>query len=91
MKQKVHKQRSINQIIDDELRTYKRIFKRETKIPSEGDPLQWWNARKVSIPHLYQRALRLLHIPATYVSSYKVFSIAGNVVYLKRTSPTLIM
>ena len=69
-------------LIDDELRRYDR----EPKLPSKGDPLQWWGARKVSFPYLYQIALRHLHIPATSVPSERVFSTAGNVVNLKRAS-----
>ena len=43
------------------------------------EPLQWWRTNQYRYPHLTRVMLQMLHIPASSVSSERVFSTAGNI------------
>lgn len=49
-----------------------------------GDVLQWWK-KQVDLPLLSALAKSYLSIPATSVSSERVFSTAGDIVTAKRS------
>ena len=48
-------------------------------IPLQTDPLVWWRAHELQYPIMSTLARKLLSIPATSVSSERVFSVAGQV------------
>ncbi|XP_005103836.1 zinc finger BED domain-containing protein 1 isoform X2 [Aplysia californica] len=61
----------------------RRYFK-EANIPRKADPLQWWKLNEVQFPHLKILAQKYLCIPATSVSSDRLFSKQGHLVEMKR-------
>lgn len=61
----------------------RRYFK-EANIPRKADPLQWWKLNEVQFPHLKMLAQKYLCIPATSVSSERLFSKQGDVVDARR-------
>jgi len=54
-------------------------------IRSSEDPLQWWMARRDTLPMLAEMARKYLAIPATSVPCERLFSESGNVMTKKRT------
>lgn len=54
--------------------------------PSTEDPLGWWKKHLDKFPKLARIARKYLAIPATSVSSERLFSDAGNLISSKRTS-----
>ena len=59
----------------------------ESQIPSDQCPLKWWQS-KVQYPHVTVLAKKYLCIPASSVSSERIFSLAGSIVNKKRTQLT---
>ncbi|CAI6365689.1 unnamed protein product [Macrosiphum euphorbiae] len=51
-------------------------------------PLKWWSERKLLYPRLFEMVKRRLCVPATSVSSERVFSKAGMILNSKRTRLT---
>ena len=49
-------------------------------IPLQTDPLVWWRAHELQYPIMSRLARKFLSIPATSVSSKRLFSAAGQVV-----------
>ena len=73
--------RSLHEQISTEINYYQSLkFNQEEKL--QMNVLKWWKDNKNSFPYLYQAAKGLLHIPATSVSSERIFSEAG---YIART------
>jgi hypothetical protein len=50
------------------------------------DPLDWWKMCSQNFPKLAKFARKYLAIPATSVSSERLFSDAGNLISAKRTN-----
>ncbi|XP_063221590.1 zinc finger BED domain-containing protein 4-like isoform X2 [Bacillus rossius redtenbacheri] len=66
---------------EDEIRNYLS----EPRLPRSDDPLGWWrNHGSNKYPNLCVVASKYLGIPATQVSSERLFSVAGNVVTSRR-------
>ena len=59
----------------------------ESQIPSDQCPLKWWQS-KVQYPHVSVLAKKYLCIPASSVSSERIFSLAGSIVNKKKTQLT---
>ncbi|XP_041654041.1 E3 SUMO-protein ligase ZBED1-like [Cheilinus undulatus] len=57
-------------------------------IPVEKDPLQWWKANEDEFPRLAKLARKVLCVPATSVSSERLFSSSGNIQTVFRSSLT---
>lgn len=55
-------------------------------IPVEKDPLQWWKANEDEFPRLAKLARKVLCVPATSVSSERLFSSSGNIQTVFRCS-----
>jgi len=49
------------------------------------DPVKWWKTYSVQLPFLSLLARKNLCIPATSVSSERVFSVSGNIITSKRS------
>ncbi len=49
------------------------------------NPLEWWKAHVQIFPNLFKLARKYLAIPATSVSSERLFSDAGNLINAQRT------
>ena len=67
-------------IIIDEVNNY---LSMPTALETE-DPLDWWRVRAELFPNLSQIARKYLGIPATSVSSERLFSHAGSLISAKR-------
>ena len=63
-----------------------RSFWSEPSLEVDLCPLDWWRKNDSCFPIVAQLAKRYLCVPATLVPSECVFSIAGMVVSLKRSS-----
>ena len=61
-------------------------FSKEPVLDRNSDPLEWWRKNEEWFPTLSKLAKKLFCIPATYVPSEQVFSIAGNIFTKKRAS-----
>ena len=74
--------------IDAELNIYKSLHQIEvkTKNGTYNNQLTWWKLQSPSLPLLSGVAKRTLSVPSTSASSERTFSIAGNIVYEKRSS-----
>ncbi|EXX53697.1 hypothetical protein RirG_241570 [Rhizophagus irregularis DAOM 197198w] len=71
-----------NMVICDEVTNYLSLpLALETE-----NPLDWWRIRSQNFPKLAKLARKYLAIPATSVSSERLFSDAGNLISAKRTS-----
>ena len=57
----------------------------EPLLPRTSDPLQWWESRKFTYPHLYSFMLKRLCIQATSVPCERIFSKTGQI-YCERRS-----
>lgn len=55
------------------------------EIPFDKDPYPWWNERKEKFPILSQLARKILAIRAASTPSERLFSVAGNLLTVKRT------
>ena len=79
---------SLEEEEDDEIN----LYLQQRKIGLNDDPLKWWAVNKNNFPVLAQIARKYLSIPATSVSSERLFSDAGNHITAKRTrlSPDLV-
>ena len=47
--------------------------------------MKWWKEYKTLFPSLFKLAQAYLHIPATSVPSERIFSLAGYIVYDRRS------
>jgi len=61
-------------------------YERETPLPTDSNPLEWWGMSCSKFPHLAQLARRYLCIPGTSVRAERVFSTAGIIVNKKRSA-----
>ena len=59
---------------DDEIN----LYLQQRKIGLNDDPLKWWAVNKNNFPILAQIARKYLSIPATSVSSKRLFSDTSN-------------
>ena len=57
-----------------------------TQIDWDANPFEWWNMYKSKFPILSNLAWKYLCISATSTSSERLFSDAGNMMTVKRTS-----
>ena len=73
-----HKRSTVS--FETKLQTETMLYFTEDALDLESDPLHWWKANSYRYPHLVALARRYLCIPATSVSSKKVFSAAGLLV-----------
>jgi len=81
-RQKKIKKAISNVVIYDEVTNYLSLpLALETE-----DPLDWWRIRSQNFPKLAKIARKYLAIPATSVSSERLFSDAGNLISAKRTN-----
>jgi zinc finger BED domain-containing protein 1 (E3 SUMO-protein ligase ZBED1) len=81
-RQKKIKKAVTNVVISDEVTNYLSLpLALETE-----DPLNWWKIRSQNFPKLAKFARKYLAIPATSVSSERLFSDAGNLISAKRTN-----
>uniref|UniRef100_A0A672JQE7 BED-type domain-containing protein n=1 Tax=Salarias fasciatus TaxID=181472 RepID=A0A672JQE7_SALFA len=62
-----------------------KMFRMESPLPLNGDPLNWWMEHEGAYPHISTVARRFLCIPGTSVSAERVFSTAGDIVTAKRS------
>ena len=70
--------------LEKEIKMYMtQIFSKQDK--SDINILKWWQCNKNVFPLLYKAARSLLLIPATSVSSERIFSLAGYVVRKRRS------
>lgn len=58
----------------------------EEEIGFDEDPLEWWKNNESRFPKIAVLARRYLSIPASSAPSERVFSTAGHIVNVKRTS-----
>eukprot|EP00063_Salmo_salar_P021871 XP_013996706.1 PREDICTED: zinc finger BED domain-containing protein DAYSLEEPER-like [Salmo salar] len=61
-------------------------YKAASGIPVDGDPLAWWKSNECKYPHIAMMARRYLAVPGTSVPSERVFSMAGDIVTVKRST-----
>ena len=81
MKHKKQVNQSAPTIVNDEISNYLAM-----PIALENEnPLDWWQARVAVFPKLSQLARKYLGIPASSVSSERLFSHANNLITAKRT------
>ena len=66
----------------------KRIISKTTKEESFENPLIFWLKNESLFPHLSQVALQILTIPSASADVERLFSLAGNMLGLKRLSMT---
>ena len=59
-------------------------YLKEPEIDADFDPLKWWKSREMHYPNLSITVKNYMCIPATSVSSERVFSTAGNLINSKR-------
>ena len=59
------------------LPTISRFFK-EANIPRTADPFQWWKLNEVQFPNLKVLAKKYLCVPATAISSDRLFAKEGD-------------
>ena len=57
--------------------TVPRFFK-EANIPRTADPFQWWKLNEVQFPNLKVLAKKYLCVPATAISSDRLFAKEGD-------------
>ncbi|MBF0208903.1 MAG: hAT transposon family protein [Oligoflexia bacterium] len=62
------------------------LYLKETCIPRDSDILAYWNIQRDKFPYLCRLARKYLAIPASSSSSERIFSGAGRIVTVKRTS-----
>ena len=74
--------KSQQQLIEQELDKYKQL----DPLNLSHSPLDWWRENQYNFPHLGRAARHLLCIPATSVTSERVFSTAGDVVSAQRAA-----
>ena len=79
-----HKRSTVS--FETKLQTETMLYFTEDALDLESDPLHWWKANSYRYPHLAALARRYLCIPATSVSSERVFSAAGLLVSKLRAS-----
>ena len=56
----------------------------ERSIGHDGDPLVWWRVHHKHYPILWRLAEMYLAIPASSAPSERAFSMAGNIITVKR-------
>lgn len=61
-----------------------RQYSEEAIIPRKDDPLKWWQSRQLIYPHLAIIAKRILAIPASSVSSERIFYKTGLILSERR-------
>ena len=59
-------------------------YKLERSMGPEGDPLGWWRLNHKQYPILWRLAEMYLAIPASSAPSERAFSMAGNIITVKR-------
>ncbi|XP_052798722.1 uncharacterized protein LOC128230472 [Mya arenaria] len=60
-------------------------YRSEIASPLDTDPQVWWRSHENDYPNLSRLAKHTFHIPATFVASERVFSVAGDVVTATRS------
>ena len=61
-----------------------RMYFDQPNLPRKEDPLKWWQQNQNTFPSLVSHAKKYLSIPATSVSSERLFSKAGEITSRKR-------
>ena len=77
-----------NQPIETQMTTKDELeyFMKEPDLDPDSNPLEWWRKNCERFPALSLYANKLLCVPATSVSSERIFSVAGNIVTKKRSN-----
>ncbi|XP_026667907.1 zinc finger BED domain-containing protein 1-like [Ceratina calcarata] len=74
-----------NETFDDKKEKEVRLYLAENVVSQNTNVISWWKANIVRFPLLAAVARNLLAIPATQVTSERLFSTAGNIVNEKRS------
>lgn len=74
-------EKNLQEAAEDEVK----MFRMESPLPLNGDPLNWWMEHEGAYPHISTVARLFLCIPGTSVSAERVFSTAGDIVTAKRS------
>ena len=61
-------------------------YLKETPLKSSENCLEWWSKNNHTYPNLAKLAKQYLCVPATSVPAEQVFSVAGEIVNIKRAS-----
>ena len=86
-----HVEQEGNRVVTDDCDKARREVARYTGDEDLGDtwtdhgPLEWWGSNRIRYPCLAQLASKYLAIPATSVPAEQAFSMAGNVVNIRRS------
>ncbi len=82
---------------DAELDTYRALKRQPLLYTSSGprvflpmseqpDPLEWWAARRETLPVLFSLAMKYLAVPLTSVAAERLFSVTGDLTGKKRAT-----
>ena len=62
------------------------LYKAEHSAELDGDPLKWWQSRKLAYPLMSKLVQKRFSMVATSVPLERLFSSAGNVINNRRSS-----
>ena len=79
--------RSVSEIKTDQQAAQEEVkmFRLESALPLDCDPLIWWMQHEGAYPNISKVARQFLCIPGTSVSAERVFSTAGDIVTAQRS------